>query len=341
MVKLQRLCGACEKGRREEAWRGRVERGRGFVEGVRRRVRQEGEGRVEGVKGEEGEGDEGDGEKEEKEKRGGLEGDAEGEGNEDGDDNENNEIETTTTKPKSNSTSPHHALILTTLTSLLHTLTTTHTTSTWHTSTTLPSLPRPPLPRPLPTTFTPAPSPLRHAVLPADILVTETKRWADITFEDYDGDYEASTDPLHPVDTTYPVDMMYLQMGVEREQEEEAEGGEMLGEVVWEDRFEMGGWEWGGEDVDLEGEEEKVGVGLREGGGESGDEDCAAEVAGENEGDELKRSVVDVGEMKASLEVQFDELGLSERLDLEADIDDVVKAFWAVVNEGFGPDYLE
>lgn len=49
-----------------------------------------------------------------------------------------------------------------------------------------------------------APSPLVHEVQPEDIIEADgRKEWADMDENDYDGNYCASTDPIHPVDTDY------------------------------------------------------------------------------------------------------------------------------------------
>lgn len=49
-----------------------------------------------------------------------------------------------------------------------------------------------------------APSPLSNEVQPEDIVEVErTKKWAEMDEDDYDGNYIASTDPLHPVNTDY------------------------------------------------------------------------------------------------------------------------------------------
>jgi len=49
-----------------------------------------------------------------------------------------------------------------------------------------------------------APSPLARELHPHDIAdANMPKAWADMREEDYDGDYIARTDPLHPVSTEY------------------------------------------------------------------------------------------------------------------------------------------
>ncbi|CAE7189142.1 hypothetical protein PTTW11_07430 [Pyrenophora teres f. teres] len=51
---------------------------------------------------------------------------------------------------------------------------------------------------------TTARSPLMHEVRPEDIAETKgEKKWSDTDEHDYDGNYIASTDPLHPVNTDY------------------------------------------------------------------------------------------------------------------------------------------
>lgn len=46
-------------------------------------------------------------------------------------------------------------------------------------------------------------SPLKQEVHPEDIVDLKEKDWAEMDDHDYDGDYIASTDPIHPVSTDY------------------------------------------------------------------------------------------------------------------------------------------
>ncbi|KAF1847376.1 uncharacterized protein K460DRAFT_255723, partial [Cucurbitaria berberidis CBS 394.84] len=47
-------------------------------------------------------------------------------------------------------------------------------------------------------------SPLLHEVRPEDVVEPDSgKTWAEMDENDYDGDYIASTDPIHPVSTDY------------------------------------------------------------------------------------------------------------------------------------------
>ncbi|KAF2027607.1 hypothetical protein EK21DRAFT_71615 [Setomelanomma holmii] len=47
------------------------------------------------------------------------------------------------------------------------------------------------------------PSPLPHEVLPEDVVDFKAKQWHEMDEHDYDGNYVASTDPVHPVTTDY------------------------------------------------------------------------------------------------------------------------------------------
>jgi hypothetical protein len=51
-----------------------------------------------------------------------------------------------------------------------------------------------------------APSPLKQEVRPEDVVDSRkehVKDWTEMNEDDYDGDYVASTDPIHPVNTDY------------------------------------------------------------------------------------------------------------------------------------------
>jgi hypothetical protein len=89
-------------------------------------------------------------------------------------------------------------------------------------------------------------SKLPYEVRPEDVVETRAKEWADMDERDYDGDYVASSDPIHPVSTdyTHPWEdddgawaVRYL----------EAEGGD--GDGAGEDALDLdahGSWVWDG-----------------------------------------------------------------------------------------------
>ena len=92
---------------------------------------------------------------------------------------------------------------------LLHTLEDEYTSASWtarHVFAPPPSRSR--IPRVPSTDFKRISSPLVQEVQPDDVVLRPpSKQWIDMDHDDYDGDYVASTDPLHPVCTEY-VDLM-------------------------------------------------------------------------------------------------------------------------------------
>ncbi|KAI8942154.1 hypothetical protein NX059_000243 [Plenodomus lindquistii] len=88
--------------------------------------------------------------------------------------------------------------------SLVHELKNRYTQESWDTRRLFAPVVKRPVSRVSVSFYTTAPSPLSQEVRPEDILEPEKrKQWADMDDNDYDGNYVASTDPLHPVSTDY------------------------------------------------------------------------------------------------------------------------------------------
>ncbi|OAL48399.1 hypothetical protein IQ07DRAFT_681810 [Pyrenochaeta sp. DS3sAY3a] len=315
-VRLGRVCGACELGVWEEGWRVRLERARGFVEGVR-------------GGGGDGDGTEGGGE------RGGA--------------GESENFPSTHPSRTPPTPFPAKPTITTTasatrtLSSLLTTLQSTHTTLSWQQHTSLPRRPKSRTPRVPPTVFTRTSSPLRHEVLPQDIVEpAQQKAWSEVRVEEFDWGYVASTDPLHPVCAVY---------GVPGEGEGEGNGEREDGtagvwgfegegqEVGFEEGSEAGfeeaasAWEWDHRDNEKERESEDLHVRLRGGDAQEQEREGFGQDSGEDgleawSGDELGKT--------SGAQCSDADLGNCE--DMDADVEEIVKAFWAVVNEGFEPE---
>jgi hypothetical protein len=105
-----------------------------------------------------------------------------------------------------------------------------YTIETWKTRNMFANVPKPRISRVQHTQYQKTPSKLKHEVTPENVIekVVE-KDWSELNEEDYDGDYVASEDPLHPVNTNY--DTLWTQGypgGCEEEhapESEEHEGG--------------------------------------------------------------------------------------------------------------------
>ncbi|KAF2852649.1 hypothetical protein T440DRAFT_420661, partial [Plenodomus tracheiphilus IPT5] len=98
--------------------------------------------------------------------------------------------------------------------------------------------------------YTKVPSPLAQEVLPEDVIEPgKCKEWAEMDDNDYDEDYIASTDPMHPVSTNYshPSDdddgtwVLQHLAGLSED--------EVTGEVDSPNGFEGSGWSWGEENL--------------------------------------------------------------------------------------------
>jgi hypothetical protein len=92
-------------------------------------------------------------------------------------------------------------------------------------------------------------SPLLQEVLPEDIVDERSKEWTEMDEEDYDGNYVASTDPIHPVSTDYshPLDdddgSWMLNHFSSEELEEQADAAVAVD-------FDGHAWSWGEDSAD-------------------------------------------------------------------------------------------
>jgi hypothetical protein len=75
--------------------------------------------------------------------------------------------------------------------------------ASWHTRTMFAHASRPSVTRVKHSWHEKAASKLPQEVRPEDIIENKAKEWTEMDDHDYDGNYEASTDPIHPVSTDY------------------------------------------------------------------------------------------------------------------------------------------
>ncbi|KAH4046019.1 hypothetical protein HBH49_192340 [Parastagonospora nodorum] len=78
-----------------------------------------------------------------------------------------------------------------------------YATASWNTRTMFAHGPKPSVTRVKYSHYEKAASKLPQEVRPEDVVVKADKEWTEMDDLDYDGNYEASTDPVHPVSTDY------------------------------------------------------------------------------------------------------------------------------------------
>ncbi|EAT78810.2 hypothetical protein SNOG_13786 [Parastagonospora nodorum SN15] len=78
-----------------------------------------------------------------------------------------------------------------------------YATASWNTRTMFAHGPKPSVTRVKHSYYEKAASKLPQEVRPEDVVVKADKEWTEMDDLDYDGNYEASTDPVHPVSTDY------------------------------------------------------------------------------------------------------------------------------------------
>lgn len=158
--------------------------------------------------------------------------------------------------------------------------------------------------------------------------------------EEYDWEYVASTDPLHPVSAVYEYpgeggDGAWGVWALDGEGEEEGNGEGSGGEAASEVGFEDPGsaWEWEHGNSEQEDESENIHVRLR---GRNG---CEHECEGTRQDggeDGLEGWNEDgLGKMSAA---QCSDAELRNSQDMDADVENIVKSFWAAVNDGLEPE---
>ncbi|RYN39885.1 hypothetical protein AA0113_g8627 [Alternaria arborescens] len=159
-------------------------------------------------------------------------------------------------------------------------------------------------------------SPLKQEVRPEDVVDLKEKDWAEMDDRDYDGDYIASTDPIHPVSTDYshPLDdddgsWIFNHFSSE---ELEASNNE---EVVLD--FDQAGWSWDNDNSEtsipiLRSQEENHTLKIDE-----------KDLIAWGSGAEAPPMCVDVS---------MNGLSMREKLEKEQ-IELIIEAFWTVVND--------
>jgi hypothetical protein len=168
-----------------------------------------------------------------------------------------------------------------------------------------------------------APSPLLQEVQPEDISDVKAKAWTEMVKQDYDGDYVASTDPLHPVSTDYkhPMDDDDGSWVLKHLSREELE----LGEDTVID-FDSNQWSWSNNDSSTAEGTERTEENSELHAGMSDDtvqELVMGLVAWGPDAPAISSSaVINMSGLHQTAETEFDE-----------QIQEVMSAFWAVVNE--------
>lgn len=89
------------------------------------------------------------------------------------------------------------------ITTLVKSLEAQYVTASWNTRTMFAHDPKPSVTRVKHKFYEKSASKLPQEVRPEDIVDTKAKEWIEMDDHDYDGNYEASTDPIHPVSTDY------------------------------------------------------------------------------------------------------------------------------------------
>ncbi|KAL1796311.1 hypothetical protein ACET3X_004851 [Alternaria dauci] len=159
-------------------------------------------------------------------------------------------------------------------------------------------------------------SPLRQEVQPEDVVDSKEKDWAEMEDHDYDGDYIASTDPMHPVNTDYshPLDDddgSWIFNHFSSEELEASNGGESVLDL------DHAGWNW-----------------------DNGNSENSTLTATSQE--ENTASMIDDHDLIAwgpeaeappmFVDISMHGLSMREKLEKEQ-IELVIETFWAVVNE--------
>ncbi|CAN9269946.1 unnamed protein product [Alternaria sp. RS040] len=159
-------------------------------------------------------------------------------------------------------------------------------------------------------------SPLKQEVQPEDVVDLKEKDWAEMDDHDYDGDYIASTDPIHPISTDYshPLDDDDGSWIFNHFSSEELEASNDEGLVL---DFDQTGWSWDNDDS----------------------ENSMPILRSQEENHTLK---IDKKDLTAwgpgaevphvSVDISMNGLIMREKLEKEQ-IELTVEAFWTVVND--------
>jgi hypothetical protein len=198
----------------------------------------------------------------------------------------------------------------------------------WDTRNTFAHGPKPSITRVQHNYYEKATSKLQQEVRPEDVVERAEKGWHEMVDEDYDGDYVASTDPIHPVSTDYshPLDDddgAWILQHLSPDDGDTAEPSDGID-------FHTSSWNWGGSDHEeatqdiaetwkQQEEEEEVTF------HDAGMNGCSGDIAAG-----LVAWGPDVDKTST------DEISLAGLRDAGAEhsarVEDVVAAFWSVVN---------
>jgi hypothetical protein len=202
-----------------------------------------------------------------------------------------------------------------------------YTTASWNTRTMFAHAPKPSITRVKHSWYERATSKLPRELRPEDIIEKKTKEWTEMDDEDYDGNYEASTDPLHPVSTDYshPLDDDDGAWILQHISEEDMAGNR---DSVGFDFGNGHGWSWG-EDNNVSDSLETTGQ-------------WQENPTEHNEQERSTRSNQDTGESlvaeapNADSIYSTDDIYITARQGKEAEhkakVEEVIQAFWSVVN---------
>jgi hypothetical protein len=197
----------------------------------------------------------------------------------------------------------------------------------WDTRNTFAHGPKPSITRVQHNYYEKATSKLQQEVRPEDVVERAEKGWHEMVDEDYDGDYVASTDPIHPVSTDYshPLDDddgAWILQHLSPDDGDTAEPSDGID-------FHTSSWNWGGSD------HEEATQDVAETWKQEEEEEVTFHDAGMNgcSGDIAAGLVAwgpDVDKTST------DEISLAGLRDAGAEhsarVEDVVAAFWSVVN---------
>jgi hypothetical protein len=138
-----------------------------------------------------------------------------------------------------------------TVATLVQSLEAEYITASWNTRTMFAHGPKPSITRVKHSWYEKAASKLPQELRPEDIVEKNAKEWTEMDDEDYDGNYEASTDPVHPVSTDYshPLDDDDGAWILQHLSEEDVAGTQ---EDIGFDFNDGHGWNWGEDNNDLD-----------------------------------------------------------------------------------------
>jgi hypothetical protein len=213
------------------------------------------------------------------------------------------------------------------ITALVKGLEADYTTASWHTRTMFTQAPKASITRVKHSEYERKASRLSQEVRPEDVIDKTAKEWAEMNHEDYDDNYVASTDPIHPVSTDYshPLD--------------DDDGAWILRHLSTEDvaatysdtEFDFDnadhGWSWADDSSNLEIETAKDEW--------QQDTEQDNEKAGASPSEESDTGVMVYGPaIHASSSTTTFHLSNSPTKDegRKAKVDQVISTFWAVVN---------